>query len=323
MDAYFFDRTGKLAIGSRLRSLTDRITDDAAQIYRMYGVDFKPKWFPVFFVLSHDGAAAVTQIARRIGQSHPSVSNIVREMEAQGIVRTNEDDADGRKNVIVLTEKGRETAAVIDELSEDVSAAVEALTARTRNDLWTAVGEWEEQLSESSLSERVREARRLRIRREVEIVPYTAQYRAAFRTLNEAWITSFWHLEEADIEALDHPETHILDRGGYIFVALHRGEPVGVCALCKSDDPAYDYELAKLAVDVRMRGGGIGLLLGRAVVGKAAELGASRIFLESNTRLEAAIGLYRKLGFRKIVGRSPHYERGDILMELFLNGKEL
>lgn len=44
----FFDKTGKMAIGSRLRLLTDRLTADAADIYRLYGNDFKPKWFPGF-----------------------------------------------------------------------------------------------------------------------------------------------------------------------------------------------------------------------------------------------------------------------------------
>lgn len=44
----FFNQTGKLAIGSRLRMLTDKITVDAAAIYKMFGVDLKPKWFPVF-----------------------------------------------------------------------------------------------------------------------------------------------------------------------------------------------------------------------------------------------------------------------------------
>lgn len=48
----FFDKTGKMAIGSRLRILTDRITTDAASIYQLYGVDIKPKWFPVLYALS-------------------------------------------------------------------------------------------------------------------------------------------------------------------------------------------------------------------------------------------------------------------------------
>ena len=60
----FFNRTGKMAIGSRLRMLTDKITNDAALIFRMYGVDIRPKWFPVFFVLSEGEAKTITSIAR-------------------------------------------------------------------------------------------------------------------------------------------------------------------------------------------------------------------------------------------------------------------
>ncbi len=42
----FFTKTGKMALGSRLRLLTSRITDDAAKIYALYDVAFSPKWFP-------------------------------------------------------------------------------------------------------------------------------------------------------------------------------------------------------------------------------------------------------------------------------------
>ena len=83
----FFNQTGKLAIGSRLRMLTDKITVDAAAIYKMFGVDLKPKWFPVFFVLSRGEAKTITSIAKEIGHSHPSVSNIIKEMVAKGLVK--------------------------------------------------------------------------------------------------------------------------------------------------------------------------------------------------------------------------------------------
>ena len=33
-------------MGSRLRWLADIVTRDAAEIYRMYDIDIKPKWFP-------------------------------------------------------------------------------------------------------------------------------------------------------------------------------------------------------------------------------------------------------------------------------------
>lgn len=38
----FFDKTGKMAIGSRLRMLTERMTGDVADIYYLYGVSSCP-----------------------------------------------------------------------------------------------------------------------------------------------------------------------------------------------------------------------------------------------------------------------------------------
>ena len=37
----FFNQTGKMAIGSRLRMLTDKVTNDAELIHKMYGMDIR------------------------------------------------------------------------------------------------------------------------------------------------------------------------------------------------------------------------------------------------------------------------------------------
>lgn len=315
----FFDKTGKMAIGSRLRMLTDRITTDAVEIYQLYGVDIKPKWFPVLYALSEGDAKTVTAIAKEIGQTHPSVSNIVKEMMAEKLTKAVSDRTDKRRTTITLSARGKETCAKLAEACEDVTAAVEDVSNATRNDLWRAIGEWEEQLSQKSLLERVREARKMRESHEVQIVSYAPCYQPAFRSLNEQWITQHWQLEEHDIECIDHPQESIIDRGGHIFVALYRGEPVGVCALCKMDDPNYDYELAKLAVSPTAQGKGIGTLLCKAVIDKARDLGAKNLFLESNTLLKPAIHTYKKLGFRELAEYHPAYARGDIQMELLFN----
>ena len=47
----FFEKSGILAMGSRLRWLADILTRDAAEIYSMYDIDIKSKWFPVLVVL--------------------------------------------------------------------------------------------------------------------------------------------------------------------------------------------------------------------------------------------------------------------------------
>ena len=58
--------------------------------------------------------------------------------------------------------------------------------------------------------------------------------------------------------------------------------------------------------------------LGEAIKKTAKELGASKIYLESNTSLAPAINLYYKLGFQKITGRPTPYQRANIQMELNL-----
>lgn len=312
----FFDKTGKMAIGSRLRLLTDRITADAADIYRLYGNDFKPKWFPVFFVLADGEAKTVTSIAHEIGHSHPSVSNIVKDMKAHGLIIDNTGHSDGRCNLVRLSKKGIGMVASIRETCDDVDSAVEGVCREAAHDLWRAIDEWERLLTEKSLLQRVKEARKMREKADMAVIPYEPCHKELFKSLNEDWITRHWQIEPHDLDYLDHPQEYIIDKGGFIFVATYKGKPVGVCALCKMDDPLYDYELAKLAVSPKAQGKGIGLLLCETAIGKAKELGAKRLFLESNTLLKTAIHIYRKLGFKELSEYHPAYERGDIQMEL-------
>ena len=312
----FFDKTGKMAIGSRLRLLTDRITAGAADIYRLYGNDFKPKWFPVFFVLADGEAKTVTSIAHEIGHSHPSVSNIVKDMKAHGLIIDNTGHSDGRCNLVRLSKKGIGMVASIRETCDDVDSAVEGVCREAAHDLWRAIDEWERLLTEKSLLQRVKEVRKMREKADMAVIPYEPCHKELFKSLNEDWITRHWQIEPHDLDYLDHPQEYIIGKGGFVFVATYKGKPVGVCALCKMDDPLYDYELAKLAVSPNAQGKGIGLLLCETAIGKAKELGAKRLFLESNTLLKTAIHIYRKLGFKELSEYHPAYERGDIQMEL-------
>lgn len=313
----FFTQTGKMAIGSRLRLLTDKITTDAADIYKLYNIDLQPKWFPVFHTLTQ-GNFTITEMAQQIGHSHPSVSKIVTEMAKSGLIIEKKDKEDGRKNVVSLSKKGRELSEKIKDQYADVTAAVEAISNEAQHDLWRAIEEWEFLLNRKGLLQYVQEQKKQRESKKVKIIPYKPIYADAFRKFNEEWISTYFKMEEADYKALDHPQEYILDKGGEIVVALYEDEPVGVCALIKMDDPDYDFELAKMAVSPKAQGKSIGWLLGQAIIEKAKALGGKKLYLESNTMLKPAINLYYKLGFKKITGRATPYERCNIQMELNL-----
>jgi DNA-binding MarR family transcriptional regulator/GNAT superfamily N-acetyltransferase len=234
----FYERTGKMALGSRLRRLSEQITEQAAAIYGLYEVDLQPKWFPVLYALSGGEEKSIMDIAREIGHTHPSVSQIAREMVAKGYIAGVKGGdngpgkpADGRKNFVVLSAAGR---ALLDKMQpqlKDVQAAIENTMKETDHDLWKAIAEWEFLLEQKSLLRRVQEEKKLRESGQVQIVDYTPDHRAAFRQLNEEWITKYFRMEESDYKSLDHPQENILDKGGHIFMAMHEGKAIGTCAL--------------------------------------------------------------------------------------------
>jgi len=314
----FYTRTGKMALGSRLRRLSEQVTEQAAALYDLYQVDLQPKWFPVFYSLAAGGEMTITDIAREIGHTHPSVSQIVREMAVRGYVIERKGAEDGRKNHVLLSSAGQQLWGRIQPQIQDVTAAIEKAMKETHSDLWKAIGEWELLLEQKSLFDRVREEKKLRESSGVKIVGFDSRYQAAFRQLNEEWITRYFRMEESDHKALDHPIEYIIDRGGYILMALYKDEPVGTCALIPMADGGF--ELAKMAVSPAAQGLGIGYLLGRACIEKARAAGAWRVYLESNTLLKPAINLYYKLGFSKTSGLPSPYERSNIQMEVLLRG---
>jgi putative acetyltransferase len=142
----------------------------------------------------------------------------------------------------------------------------------------------------------------------------------AFRTLNEAWITRFFVLEEKDRLTLGDPQKYILQPGGQILFAHFPGEIVGCCALMRLDPETF--ELAKMAVADYAQGRGIGKLLMQGSIDLARKLGARRLYLETNSKLTPALRLYAQFGFRTLpenpLAPSP-YARADVRMELLLD----
>lgn len=151
----------------------------------------------------------------------------------------------------------------------------------------------------------------------LEIVGYADEYAGAFARLNREWLEAYALLEERDRKHLEHPRASIVATGGEIFFALNAGEVVGTCAAIVLD--AETVELAKLAVDAKVRGQGVGWRLTQTVIGWARGRGARKVILLSSTKLEAALRLYERLGFE--YGRLPAdtgYDTADIYMELKL-----
>jgi putative acetyltransferase len=154
----------------------------------------------------------------------------------------------------------------------------------------------------------------------IEIRPFAAGDEAAFLELNKAWISKNFEIEEKDWEVLNDPVRYILQPGGVLLMAVQDGIAVGTCALLPMEDGSF--EVAKMTVDERYRGLGIGKKLLAHVIEYAREIGAGRLYLETNRKLTSAIHVYEALGFEHLpperVKPSP-YARANVYMELWLN----
>ena len=311
-----YRQAGPLALGSRLRQLGESLAEEAARVNLMYQTGLDPKWFPVFFMLRDGKCLSVSAIAEAIGHSHASVSKIVKEMVAAGLLQNLKKPGDGRVNQVCLSDKAELILPCFEQQNADAEVVVESMLARCSENLWTAINDFEEQLEQQSFHDRIRQRFMDREQQKIRIAEAAQTDFEAFKTLNYDWIKRYFKIEESDRKMLEEPQEYVLNQGGSILMAYYEGNAVGTCAILKTDDQTF--ELAKMAVDDSVKGRGIGLLLGEAALEKARESGGKRVFLDSNTKLKSAINLYRKLGFKRMNAEPSPYARCNIQMEILL-----
>jgi putative acetyltransferase len=145
---------------------------------------------------------------------------------------------------------------------------------------------------------------------------------AAFARLNEAWISQHFTLEAKDRETLADPFGTYVEPGGDVLLARdHDGTILGGVALEPLHGEPGVFELSKMVVDPAAQGQGLGRRLLHAAIERARALGATSLFLGSNSKLAPAVHLYEAVGFthvpREDIGPMP-YARANVFMRLEL-----
>jgi ribosomal protein S18 acetylase RimI-like enzyme len=151
----------------------------------------------------------------------------------------------------------------------------------------------------------------------IKIVDYKPEHQPYFEKFNRTWIEKYFWLEDIDRYVLTQPEEAILSKGGAILMALYNNAVAGTVALKKVDEKVYEF--TKMAVDEAFQRKGIAEALSHAAFEKAKQLGGEKVVLYSQTSLEAAIHLYRKLGFEEVPLEAGVYKRADIKMAINLS----
>lgn len=308
----FFADVGLLAIGSRLKALSDRLYGVADETYRLNGLELQARWFPILRLLHDKGPQPVGDIAQAVNQTHSAISQLATKLIERGLLERVAKGEDKRMRRLGLTPKA---VAALREAKPLWHAIRTELEVRFRNagvDAWAVLDQFAAVLDDSlapAIAKRVDAAAGA-----VRIVPFSPDLRDHFRRLNAEWLERYFYLEEMDHRVLSSPEAEIIEPGGAIFFALSGDDVVGTCALLQH--APREFELAKMAVTEAAQGLGIGRLLIDAALDEFERRGGRTLTLETNTKLATAIRLYESVGFAHVPapGTASHYSRANTFM---------
>ena len=146
------------------------------------------------------------------------------------------------------------------------------------------------------------------------------------REMNPADIDEAVRIEEENFPEAPWSDTgfftHLLREDALYLTAEEDGQMVGYAGMLTM---APDADITKVSVDRTRRREGIGEKLLAALKDGADERGVRHLYLEVRTGNEAAVSLYKKLGFTEVGTRRNYYTdpvEDAYVMECLLGGAE-
>lgn len=258
----------------------------------------------VLFEIARRGASAVPDLRAELGLDAGYLSRILGRFESEGLLLRERSPEDARRQVVQLTDAGREAFGRLDE---GAAAQIEALLAPLgedqRRELVAAMERIQGLLSRSRPA-----APTLRSARPGDLGWVVARHGALYAR-EYGWDQRFEALVArivADFAASYDPAREAL------WIAELQGEPAG-CIFCarRSETVA---QLRCLLVEPWARGAGVGSRLVDQCLRFAEDAGYEEIVLWTHDVLTDARRLYERAGFT-LVEQGPHRAYGHDLVE--------
>ncbi|MDR3693150.1 MarR family transcriptional regulator [Mucilaginibacter sp.] len=152
-----YQSLGYLVMGSRLRRLSESFLSEINRAYQNEGIDFDASWFPVFYLLSKNDALSIKELSEQTEVSHPAASQLITNLKNKNLVTSATCADDGRRQLVTLTDKGRDLLSQIIPVWEAILTSMDKLIADNPacDKLLPAVGAMENLFKLNSLSEKI------------------------------------------------------------------------------------------------------------------------------------------------------------------------
>jgi DNA-binding MarR family transcriptional regulator len=103
----FYEETGILILGTRLKRLSEKFLSEVAKIYEELKIDFEPAWFPIIFLLYRRGPLSITKISEELKVSQPGASQLVSLLNKKGFLTFIADKDDKRRKIVTFSPEGQ------------------------------------------------------------------------------------------------------------------------------------------------------------------------------------------------------------------------
>jgi DNA-binding MarR family transcriptional regulator/GNAT superfamily N-acetyltransferase len=262
----------------------------------------------VIFELAQDDATEVVDLRRALDIDAGYLSRVLARLDADGLTTKERSPADGRRQVVRLTSRGRSTFETLDQRS---------------------AGEIRHLLAEHSDEDQRRLVAAMATVRQIleGKDPPRAYVLRPPRPGDLGWVVHRHGVLYAQEYGWDDTFEALVARivAGYVehrdprreacWIAEVEGRPAG-CVFCVRQEASEDASVAQLRlllVDPSARGLGIGSRLVEECVGFARRAGYERMMLWTNDVLVAARRIYQHSGFR-LVEEERHHSYGRDLV---------
>jgi DNA-binding MarR family transcriptional regulator/N-acetylglutamate synthase-like GNAT family acetyltransferase len=259
----------------------------------------------VLYELAHGEETTASELGEELGLDAGYLSRILRGFEKHGLIHKRPSEADGRRRLLRLTDRGREAFAPLD--------------ARSRSEIGAMLGGMSI-TGQERLVGAMRTIERLLSARPEPVVPYLLRphqpgdmgwvvHRHGVLYAREyGWDERFEALVAEIVAKFIQQYDPRLER---CWIAERDGEIVGCVFLVGESE-----EIAKLRlllVEPEARGLGIGSRLVEECIRFARQAGYLKITLWTNDVLNSARHIYEGMGFR-LVHEKPHHSFGHDLV---------
>ncbi len=147
---------GELAIATRLKRLSERLSQDVSKVYKESDVDFEAKWYLILELLNREKILAITEISESLELSHAAVVQFVDQLSERKLVKTSADKNDARRRMVSLSAGGKKILSQLEPILTVIKNENRKWLNEADSNILNVLDQLEQALDKKSMYHRVK-----------------------------------------------------------------------------------------------------------------------------------------------------------------------